>query len=826
MKTKTYVRPEGDPLKAKIAIVGEQPGKTDIQSGRPFVGPAGRELNENLQAVNLMRHDCYLTNYAKDLDHYVSNYLNLKSMTFSGIGQWHKDNLIEELKKVKTKAIVACGNYALAVLTGRSGITKWRGSVLTCPELPGKWIIPCLHPSTVIPPKFQFLNRFLIQFDLRRALGTASENFKLKARKLIINPSFFDCLSYLEKTHEAGLNGSIVYFDIEIYNEEVSCISFVFRDDEAISIPFIQDQNNYFLPDQELDVMLSIAKILENPSIKKGGQNIGFDKHFLLRRYGIKTKNAEDTMIAQKIIMPDYPMGLDFITSIWTDHQYYKDEGKKYFGGGGWSELWKYNATDSLICAEAFPKQQQRLKQQKNEKTYERQTKIVAPLVYMQERGILCDVEGMIAENERLESEQVEVQAKLNEAAGQELNANSPQQLSKYFYGSLGFKAYKNRKTKRPTTDDIAMTRLARKGVKEATLVQKIRKIRKLKGTYLPVVDGKLVKVDKDSRMRSSFNPAGTKFSRISSSENIFGTGMNLQNIPHALLKFFLIDPGYVGYAIDLSQAENRIVAYVGNIISMIKAFEEGIDIHRLTASLIFQKPIEEVSTEYDVEHGAEACQLGDGTHDERFWGKKANHGLNYDLGYRSFALLYQMLESQAKWVVERYHMAYPGVRNSYHGMVRSMLRNGRVVTNLMGRKTLFMNRWGDKLFKEAYSCIPQGTVGDVINERGLNLIYYGGQKYRSVELLLQKHDEIVFQIPKSLPWQEHANILMDVKEALETPLVTLDNRKFVVPADISVLPRTFSKRDCVELKSSDTTSTQTLATRLETIIKDSVLEN
>ena len=184
------------------------------------------------------------------------------------------------------------------------------------------------------------------------------------------------------------------------------------------------------------------------------------------------------------------------------------------------------------------------------------------------------------------------------------------------------------------------------------------------------------------------------------------------------------------------------------------------------------------------------------------------------------------MLESQAKWVVERYHMAYPGVRNSYHGMVRSMLRNGRVVTNLMGRKTLFMNRWGDKLFKEAYSCIPQGTVGDVINERGLNLIYYGGQKYRSVELLLQKHDEIVFQIPKSLPWQEHANILMDVKEALETPLVTLDNRKFVVPADISVLPRTFSKRDCVELKSSDTTSTQTLATRLETIIKDSVLEN
>lgn len=814
MNPKTFVPPSGDPKTAKLAIVGEQPDRTEIQSGRVFVGPAGRELAENLQTINLVRQDCYLTNFAKDRDSFVSKYLNLKTMTFNKRGLEYKEMLFKELNGLNTSVIVACGNYALAVLTNRTGITKWRGSILDNPELPGKWIIPCLHPETVNPGRNrggQYLNKFLIQFDLRRALDISKRKFGRKIRKLITKPSFHDCLKYLKTCVAEGLKGNIIFFDIEIANEEVSCISFAFKDDEAISIPFMSGDGSYFLPDQELTVMIEIAKILEDPKLKKGGQNIGFDMHFLLRRYGIKAVNLEDTMIAQRIIMPDYKIGLDFITSVWTDHYYYKDEGKKYFGGGGWPQLWQYNATDSIICAEAFPKQMARLKQQSNTRTYKRQRDIVPPLVYMQERGILIDTEGMLKANKKMAEELKTAQQKLNDKAGQELNANSYKQLRTYFYGTLGYKAYINRKTKKPSTDDITMTRLARKGVKEAEYVKEIRKIRKLMGTYLPVVDGKLIKIDEDSRVRSSFNPAGTKFSRISSSANIFDTGMNLQNIPHSLFKYFLIDPDYIGYAIDLSQAENRIVAYVGNILPMIRAFETGIDVHKLTASLIFQKPIEEITTEDGT------CSLGDGTHDERFWGKKANHGLNYDLGYRLFALLYQMAEPQARFIVDRYHMAYPGVRDSYHALVRNMLVNGRVVTNLMGRNTLFMDRWGDQLFKEAYSCIPQGTVGDVINERGLNFIYYN-DVFKSVELLLQKHDEIVFQIPKSIPLIKHAEMITAIKECLEIPLMTPDHREFVVPADISVMPKTFDKRACTEIKGKDLPTVSELAKKLKEI--------
>ena len=790
---KTFVKPEGNPETAKLAIVGEQPGRTEIQSGRPFVGPAGRELQEDLQAIGLMKQDCYLTNFAKDLDNHVSEYLNTKDMTYSLQGQQHLDMLLGELKGIKSPAIVACGNYALAALTNRTGVTKWRGSILESPLLPGKYIVPTIHPATVIPPKNQYLNKFLIQFDLKRALGIAQNGFSRKPRNLIIKPSFQDCLNYLHKIKRAGLNNEPIFFDIELYNEEVSCISFAYLDSEAISIPFVSERGDYFSISQETDIWLKVASILENPAILKCGQNVGFDSHFLLRRYGIKATNLEDTMVAQRIIMPDYPIGLDFITSVWTDQEYYKEEGKKYFGGGGWPQLWKYNATDSLMCAEAFPKQLDKLKEQDNLGTYRRQVRIVPPLVYMQERGIRMDLEGLAEQVTITEREISEWQEKLDTKAGRHINVKSTKQKKEYFYGVLGHPAYKDRKTKAPTTNAQAMKRLARKGIVEARYVAEITKRRDAISKFM-----NLNKFDEDGRVRCSFNPVGTRYSRISSSKNIFGKGMNLQTIPHNLLKYFLFDEGYIGYRIDLSQAENRIVAYVGNITPMIEAFESGKDVHKLTAALIFQKPVDEISDEDG------SSDIGDGTHSERYWGKKTNHELNYDMGYVSFSLEYEIPETQGKWIVNRYHMAYPGVRNSYHAMVKKFLRNGRTITNLMGRKTLFMDKWGDKLFKGAYSCIPQGTVGDVINERGLNYVYYDQDNFAPVEVLLQVHDDITFQIPRSTGLKEHASILLEIKRSLEVPLNTFEDRTFTIPADITVCPRSLAKDEGTELKSHE----------------------
>jgi len=789
----TYVPPSGptDPL---IAIVGEQPGKSEIfhrPLPQPFVGPTGRELDKNLMAVDIPRSSCYLTNVIKDLDAPLKAYIDLsKKVPFvSEKARAYIDLLKEELNECSANVIVVTGNIPLYALCDRTGITKWRGSVLESTLLPGRKVVPTIHPATIIPPKNVYLNKHLLILDLKRAKEQATfPEFRSKERTIKIQPSFGDVMNWLDNAYQLGMNGRIIDYDIEIYNEEVSCISVAISAAEVMSIPFVDSQGDYFTLDQEAEIWKRIALLSEERRIWKRGQNIGFDAHFLLRRLGIKSRSLHDTMVAQKTLFPDYPMGLDFICTMYTDLPYYKNEGKKWFKvGGAWRTLWNYNALDSIVCADAHPKQIEDLKRQGNLETYERQRKIIEPLVYMMERGIRVDVEEMKLKGEEYGRLIEERTTELQRLCGFDINPNSPKQLANYFYGQRGLQTYRKRGGG-VTTDDNALKRLARKGVTEASIVREIREYTKAKGNYL-----NLDKVDKDARIRCSYNPAGTRFSRISSSENIFGTGMNMQNWPHELLEFLLFDEGYIGYTIDLSQAENRIVAYVGNVTQLIDAFETGHDVHNLTAALILGKPVDEISNEDG------SSSLGSGHYSERFWGKKANHSLDYDLGYKTFALRLELPETQAKRIVERFHTAYPGIRQNFHAMVKAQLAKNRTLTNLMGRKTLFLDEWGDKLWKVGYSCIPQGTVGDVINERGLNYVYYNQKDFAPIDLLTQTHDSITFQIPLNVSWERHAGMLRLLKAKLETPLVW-NERKFVIPADVS-MSKNFNKDKGIKIK-------------------------
>jgi DNA polymerase-1 len=797
------VPPTGSPNSA-IALVGEQPGKYEIIQKKPFVGPAGRQLDECLNAAGISRHECYITNVIKDLMHPLVYYIDLSKRPprVSPAGQECIDFLEEELKKCSANVIVPIGNIALFAICGLVGITKYRGSVLESTLCFGRKTIATLHPATIIPPKNQYLNRHLIIYDLKRAKAQSTlPEIEYTPRNLVLRPSYSEVILELKGLEYEGLNGTVIFYDIELFNEEVSCISFSCQPRRAICIPFIHSQGDYFTVEQETEVWRRIGAILENRKIRKGGQNIAFDSHFLLRKYGIKARNLDDTMVAQKILFPDYPVGLQFITTMYTDIPYYKDDGKRWFRvGGSWEALWRYNSLDSISCAEALPKQKLDLERMDNLITYDRQTKIIEPLVYMMERGIRVDVEGMRKEGERCERKIEELQGELNAVAGRELNPNSSQQLVQYFYVEKGIPPY-HKVTKgesRITVDDTALSRLIRKGIAEASLIREIRELGKLRSNYL-----NLDKVDRDGRIRCSYNPAGTRFSRLSSSENVFGTGMNMQNWPHKTLKFLLPDKRYIYYSLDMSQIENRIVAYVGRIPQMIDAFENDIDVHRLTASLIFGKPASEISDEDG------SSPLAGGKYSERFWGKKANHALNYGLGYRKFALTHELPETEANWIVERYHTAYPGVRQTYHAMIREQLARDRTITNLFGRKTLFLGQWGEDLFKEAYSCIPQGTTGDKINEQGINFIYYNQDRFRPVELLIQVHDSIGFQIPTSVSWERHADCLIRIKDSLETPLVWRE-REFVVPADLTMGLNFHKEGDlCITIKHKNFPSTK-----------------
>ena len=793
MKPKaTYVKPSGSPSDAKYLIVGEQPGINEVRRGVPFIGPAGQELESDLNAAGINRADCYFTNVIKDIDRPLGYYIEFGKKGGPIIhpeGQEYINLLAQELAACSAKVIISLGNVALFALSDRSGINKWRGSVIKPTLLSDKILIPSLHPATIIPPKNVYKNKRLLIWDLKRAKLVQEGRWQSKSRHIIIRPSFSQCLQFLETCRQYGLLGNTIYYDIEVdvFNGEMTCISFAYSPTDIISIPFTHEHGDYFTIPQEAEILLKISHILEHPDIPIGGQNLTFDSHYMLRKYGIRVRNIHDTMVAQKILAPDYPVGLHFVCSMWTDIPYYKDDGKYWLKGiGSFESGWNYNALDSAVCADALPKQLAAIKHQQNYYTYLRKTAAIPAYVYIMEKGIRINVASMEQAYDDMGREADATLKQLHTMCGFELNPNSPKQVAGYFYGLKKLPPYKN-KDGGTTTDEKALKRISRKGFKEAACILKLRGLSKERSTFLDPN-----KVDTDGRMRCSYNPVGTRFARASSSENIFGTGNNLQNQPHRVLTHFLADSGYIFYGMDLSQAENRIVAYVGRITQMIEAFEKGEDIHGLTARIM-------INIFYGHEKGASIdirsmAPIGDGKHTWRDWGKKANHGLNYDLGYKTFSLYNEITERDGKVIVDIYHRAYPGVRGGFHAYVKQCINKNRTLTNLMGRKTVFTDRLDDALYKDGYACIPQGTVGDLIDQRGLNYIYYNRSPlFRYVELLIQVHDQIGFQIPTPyhpdhpVSWEDHSKILTLIKASLETPLYTHYKHKFVIPVDTTM---------------------------------------
>lgn len=799
--TKRLCYPDG-PLDAKICFVGEAPGTEEEKSGRGFVGSSGQLLFKLAAGAGILRADCYVTNVVKERPkgNDIKEFIDFKSGHAYPTKQYiaYENDLYEELDKTSANVYVAVGSTALYALCRKIAVTKRRGSILQgyIKDRPIK-VIPIIHPKAAMQ---QYTLIHTIGMDLKRiAEESMFQELRLPSRNIKIRPSYFDSLAFLQTCKESP----VVAFDIEVMREEVSCISFAYSPYNIISIPFTANGSDYFTPEQEIKVWLEIASILEDPNITKVGQNIVFDTTFLFRKYGINPQGIlEDTMIAQAIMYPDYPKGLDFITSMHTKEPYYKDEGKKHFKiGGPEDDFWIYNAKDSAVCFEALDRIKIDLDKVNNLPAYEVQCLMVKPLIYMQERGIRTDAAGLKVESEKVGKRIEELTQKLREVTGYDINPGSSAQVQHYFYKIKGEKPYLNRQTGKPTADKNAIKRLSRKGYEEARILQEISTLSYLKSHYLDVT------LDTDNRLRCSFNPVGTESGRLSSSETIFGTGTNMQNLPMEFRKYLIADDDTMLYNIDLSQAENRVVSYISPEPNMINAFESNIDLHKQTAGLIFGKHWKEVSDE------AGSSNIGGGAFSERFWGKKANHGLNYDLGYKTFAFLYEISEADAKFIVERYHKAYPGVRQ-YHAWIRHQLSKNRTLENLFGRKRLFLERWGDELFKSAYSFIPQSSVAEIINRKGILYIYYNQSLFKPVDLLLQVHDNIYFQMNyKKYSWEEQAKCLMLIKESLESKL-TWHGSSFSIPISLEV-GINLNKKGMKEVSRDEFSSIERLAGQL-----------
>lgn len=237
-------------------------------------------------------------------------------------------------------------------------------------------------------------------------------------------------------------------------------------------------------------------------------------------------------------------------------------------------------------------------------------------------------------------------------------------------------------------------------------------------------------------------------------------------------------------YNIDLSQAENRIVAYMANDKNMIKAFTDPFilkngGVHSYTASVIYDIPITEVSKE----KGSSGFNAN---LSQRDIGKRCNHALNYRMGPNTFAEAADITISYAKKLRNLYlKKTYPMVEQGYWKWVEEQINNYRRVTNLFGRSYRAMDRWGESLLQQMCAFPPQSTVAHIINEYGLNAMARDQKTFGPVDPLGQNHDAIWFQISDQIPLDVHAMCIHKLQDSLLVELC-FEDRRWTIPCDLS----------------------------------------
>lgn len=754
------VKPIG-PAHANLVLVGEAPGVEEERLGVPFVGGSGKILNGMLRDAGINRDECFITNvmHVRPVNNDFGNFYEDKGRKVPReILEEGRERLKNEIIEVNPNVVVAFGNEPLRALTGLQQITKRRGSLLEAvcateahPESFIVKVVPTIHPASVMR---NWEYKPLVVFDLKRAKAEA-ESFGL-----CIKPRYWKKVETLEelKTYvQDYLTSEYISFDIETCNNQVSCIAFANDTRQSFTIPICMYNESFWTPEEELIVWNSIRQLLGCPA-KKIAQNANFDMFFLRTTVGIKVNNLwMDTMNAHHCVYPELPKALALLCSIYTDQPYYKDMIR--------GDIYHYNCLDAMVTYECAMKIEGQLKEFGTHKFYhEHVHPLIQPLLDMQIRGVRVDMKKKTVAAEGTREDIKISQKKLDDAVGHDLNVNSPKQMKAFLYDELGLPPVISRKTGKITTDETALKKLTKAYPNPIfDSVIHIRGQRKLLSTYLEASP------DPDGRFRCSYILSGAETGRISSRLSMTGTGGNLQNVPKGIAReIFIPDKGKMFLSADLSQAELRVVAYLANERQLIKAFEAGEDVHRKVASLMFDKPKNEISKK------------------ERELGKRIVHASNYGMGAAKLSELSGMSYSESEEKMNLYHVHFPKIR-IWHMEIERQLKKTRTLITPMGRKRVFFGRWNKALLREAYAYIPQSTVADICLKGMVNL-----HQHLPVEcdLVFNIHDEIVVQMPVSHPvifgdtkaWMEHMKKAM--VHCMSVPL-TIDNKIFTIPVGI-----------------------------------------
>ncbi|HRX10025.1 MAG TPA: DNA polymerase I [Draconibacterium sp.] len=543
---------------------------------------------------------------------------------------------------------------------------------------------------------------------------------------------------------------------LDTQSEEIVCLSFAFRKHEAFCVT---------LPakfDEAKKVIEEFREVFADENITKIGQNIKFDI-LMLSNYNIEVKGKlYDTMLAHYLIQPDLKHGLDYLCDIYLN---YKKVPTEDLIGNGKSirtmrsvpidKLRDYACEDADLTFQLKQKIDPELDKFGVRQLFDTiEIPLIPVLVHMENAGVKINSNELKDYANVLREEIIQIEKEIFEMAGQEFNIASPKQLGLILFEKLNIDSNaKKTKTKQYSTGEEILVKL----VDKHPIVQKIldyRGLTKLLNTYVEALP--LLVNKKTHKIHTSYNQAIAATGRLSS------VNPNLQNIPirtengRQIRKAFIpSDENHLFLSADYSQIELRIMAALSHDEEMLKAFNEGKDIHSITAAKIYQIPEEQVDS------------------DMRRKAKTANFGIIYGISAFGLSQRLNISRSEAKELIDGYFISFPKIKEFMDKQIE-LARNQGFVQTIKGRKRYLSDINSANAVvrgmaeRNAINAPIQGSAADIIKIAMINIYrQFEALKLKS-KMVLQVHDELNFDVLKDELEQVKQIVKTEMEGAVE----------------------------------------------------------
>lgn len=529
---------------------------------------------------------------------------------------------------------------------------------------------------------------------------------------------------------------SLNYMDAEIVG-----ISFAIEPGKAAYIPVAHQYENAPQQLKREYVLQKLKPLLENPNLKKIGQNIKYDLE-VLANYDIQLKGiAYDTMLESYVLDSSSnnhdmdTLALKYLSWQTIAYEDVAGKGAKQisFAEVPVEQASPYAAEDADVTLQLHKTLWPKLNSQRGLKHIFENIEIplISVLARIERNGVLIDADKLQKQSEQLEARLAEVEKETFALSGSAFNMNSPKQLQDILFTQLQLPVLQKTPTGQPSTADAVLQELAL-DYPIPKLIIEYRSLSKLITTYTKRLPEQINA--KTGRIHTSYNQTGAATGRLSSSDP------NLQNIPvrtaegRRIRQAFIAPPGYQLISADYSQIELRIMAHISNDPTLLSAFEKNLDIHQATAAEVLEVPLDQVTPE------------------QRRSAKAINFGLIYGMSAFGLARQLDIDRQAAQAYIDRYFTRYPLVK-AYMENTRTQAHQQGYVETLQGRRLYLPEINSSQIMRQkaaeraAINAPLQGTAADMIKCAMLNLDNWLQQNNVDAKMIMQVHDELVFEV-------------------------------------------------------------------------------